>query len=80
MPIDAQQQAQARAWLETKSALGKCPACGKKQAWSFLDIIEAPVVKGGITNGRHGGVPMLQVACTNCAFIQLFAAAPMGLA
>ena len=79
MPIDSEQQARATAWLETKGALGRCPACGKKKMWSFLDVIEVAPVRAGRSNGRHGGVPMLQVACTNCAYIQLFGAAPMGL-
>ncbi len=60
MPIDSDQQARATAWLETKGALGKCPACGKRKAWSFLDIIEAaPVVTstGDAPPGRRADAP-----------------------
>ena len=80
MALNAAQQQKAQTWVNSKHALGQCPAC-HTTGWSFGEIvIGANFTPGGGMQLGGGGVPMLQVVCNNCAYIAMFAAVPMGLA
>jgi predicted nucleic-acid-binding Zn-ribbon protein len=82
MSLNDQQQQKAKSWLSGHARLfpnaHECPYCGQT-AWTTGDIISAPSLQNGgiVLDGRS--VPMLQVVCTNCAYVRLFAAVPMGI-
>ncbi len=79
MPLDQAQQQRALAALQPH--LGACPVCRHQGANQFTlgEIIIAPnMPRPGSVHGP-GTVPMLQVVCTTCNHVLLFAAHPMQL-
>ena len=79
MPLNAEQTQKLMDWFGSKGISPLCPACDSK-IWSVGDVITAPVQTASGT--RMGGpvLPMIQLACGNCASMRLFAAKPIGLA
>lgn len=78
MPLTQPQIDKLQTWLGSKARGNACPVCGQSN-WTVGDIVSAPVFSGsGISIGGKT-IPMVQVVCTNCAYIQLFAVAPIGL-
>ena len=78
MPLSSEQQQKVQAWLNSKGIKVACPCCGHNN-WSLGEIISSPIMtQGGMQIGGPS-VPAVQVVCNNCAYINHFAAVPMGL-
>ena len=78
MPLTPVQFQKLEKWLVSKKLNPICPSCGERK-WIPLDIISANTVTAkGTTVGGNSG-PMVQIACSNCGFIKLYAAVPIGL-
>jgi len=78
MALTEPQLQKVRDWMQSKQVSGICPSCSQSN-WTAADIVSAPVITTkGITMGGPT-VPMVQVICSNCAHVRLFAAVPMGL-
>lgn len=68
-----------QAWFNSKGVNNTCSACGRNN-WEAGGVIAAPgFTSGGMTIGGPT-VPMVTLACSNCGFVRLFAAVPIGLA
>jgi hypothetical protein len=65
-------------WMQKKNVRIACECCGSTR-WSAEDIISAPTFSAGNINFGGPTVPMVQVVCTNCGNVRLFAAVPIGL-
>ncbi len=71
MPLDDQQRAQFTAWLNDNTASNPCLMCGASN-W----------VPGSIIGTHTAGGAFIQVVmlnCQNCAHIEFFDAAAIGL-
>ena len=78
MALDKDQQAKLTKWLNAKVADKSCRKCGQN-SWELGDIVSAPIqTKEGISIGGPS-IPTVIVACGNCAFVELYAAAAIGL-
>ena len=78
MPLTPEQSKKTQDFLNRKRRNHQCPSCGQSN-WSPGDVIMAPVMQnGGVAMGGPS-VPMVQVICDNCAYVQLYAAVPIGL-
>jgi hypothetical protein len=77
---EAEQQQKLQAWMRAKFPTGlTCPAC-RRSNWQALPLVVVPnYTSGGFSLGGPT-VPMVPLACNNCAHIMLFAAVPLGLA
>jgi predicted RNA-binding Zn-ribbon protein involved in translation (DUF1610 family) len=78
MPLTPAQFQKIENWLTSKKLNPNCPSCGEKK-WTPLDIISANTVTAKGTTTGETSIPMVQLACSNCGFIKLYAAVPMGL-
>lgn len=78
MGLDESQKQKLRDWLQSKSARPRCASCDRNE-WGAGEIISAPVLddEGNVVGDSH--VPMVQLICTNCCYVMLYAAVPMGL-
>ena len=76
MPLTTAQQQTAAKVLNGRPR--SCPSCGGRQFAFGEIIIASDASTPGMISGP-GSVPMLQVACTDCHCIMLFAAVPLGL-
>ena len=54
-----------------------CPSCGHND-WSAGGIVVAPTFRQGIVIGGPA-IPMVQLICKYCAYINFYAAVPIGL-
>jgi hypothetical protein len=52
------------------------PVCAQK-AWTVPQMVGAPSVIE--KKARHPVIPMIMVVCANCAHVELFAAAVIGI-
>lgn len=78
MLLNSRQKEKVLNWFATKHLNTNCPCCGSDK-WSVGDIIGATVhTSKGISLGGES-IPMLQIVCSTCAYVNLFAAVPMGL-
>lgn len=78
MPINSSQQEKLKAWLDSKGVRPQCGACGSND-WAPGDIVAAPRYSSqGLAIGGPT-VPMVQLVCSNCAHLMLFAAVPIGI-
>jgi hypothetical protein len=77
MPLSQEQIDKLDKWFEAHNVQAICPLCGQ-QSWTGGDIISAPrwARREGVSIGGSS-IPMIQLICDNCAYIQLFAAAPI---
>lgn len=66
-------------WLTEKGVKPECPACGAYQSFVPLDVVAAPVRTAGGLNVGDRMTPMVQMVCSHCAHVMLFAAEPMGV-
>jgi hypothetical protein len=78
MGLDESQKQKFRDWLQSKSARPKCASCARNE-WGAGEIISTPILddEGNVVGDSH--VPMVQLICTNCCYVMLYAAVPMGL-
>jgi predicted nucleic-acid-binding Zn-ribbon protein len=78
MPLTPAEIQKIENWVTSKKLNPTCPSCGEK-TWTPLDIISANTVTAKGTTIGAKSIPMVQIACSNCGFIKLYAAVPMGL-
>jgi predicted nucleic-acid-binding Zn-ribbon protein len=78
MPLTPAQIQKVENWLTSKKLNPTCPSCGGRK-WTPLDIISANTVTAKGTTIGGNSIPMVQIVCSNCGFVKLFAAVPMGL-
>jgi hypothetical protein len=79
MPIDQAQQQKFNEWIAQKKLVLACPVCGGKD-FQFGEVVSAPAHQPGAGLAIGGvQVPTLQVICSGCVHVLLFAAVPMGL-
>jgi predicted nucleic-acid-binding Zn-ribbon protein len=79
MPLDDEQRLKVARWFKSKKVNPTCPSCGHNE-WQLGDIIMAMPLKEGVGLVVGGSqIPMVQVICTNCAYVRLYAAMPFGL-
>ena len=78
MSLSESQKHKLRGWLSSKGVHPTCASCGGTD-WGAGEIVSAPILD---TEGAHredSHVPMVQLVCTNCSYLMLYAAVPMGL-
>jgi hypothetical protein len=79
MPLDQAQQQKFNEWVVQKNVKLACPVCQGKD-FQFGEIVCAPQHQAGAGVAIGGvQVPMLQVICSGCFHVLLFAAVPMGI-
>ena len=78
MPLTPAEIQKIENWVTSKKLNPTCPSCGEKK-WTPLDIISANTITAKGTTIGEKSIPMVQIACSNCGFIKLYAAVPMGL-
>jgi predicted nucleic-acid-binding Zn-ribbon protein len=78
MPLTPAQVQKLENWLTSKKLNPTCPSCGGRK-WAPVDIISANTVTAKGTAIGGNTVPMVQMVCSNCGFVKLYAAVPMGL-
>jgi len=78
MPLTPEQQQKLGDWLSSKNVTHNCPSCGGNN-WATGDVISANVLTARGTEIGGKTVPMVQVICTSCGFVKLYAAVPIGL-
>lgn len=81
--LSKEQGEKAIAWLTERGALRECPICGTNQ-WSVGSPI-AMVPLYGVDNGEPsfylgGGLPLVPIHCSKCAYVRFHNAISMGLA
>lgn len=78
MSLSELQKHKLRGWLKSKNVHPTCVSCGGTD-WGAGEIVSAPILD---TDGAHledSHVPMVQLVCTNCSYLMLYAAVPIGL-
>jgi predicted nucleic-acid-binding Zn-ribbon protein len=78
MPLTPAQALKVQNWLTSKKLNPTCPSCGGRK-WTPVEIISANTVTAKGTTIGGNTIPMVQIVCSNCGFVKLFAAVPMGL-
>ena len=79
MPLNDDQKQKLQEWITSKGVSSRCPACGSN-SWSPGDVIAPPVqTEPGTTTIGGATIPMVQLICSSCAHVLLFAAVPIGL-
>ena len=79
MPLDDEQRLKLAKWFSLKKVTPICPSCGHNN-WQTGDIVTGmPTMKGGGIVVGGPSIPMVQVICTNCGYVRLYAAVPLGL-
>lgn len=78
VPLSEVQKEKLRNWLNDKDANPRCVSCGAEE-WGVGEIVSAPILDldGDPQDDSH--VPMVQLVCTNCSYLMLYAAVPIGL-
>ncbi len=78
MPLNESQKQKLRGWLRSRGIRPACASCGVEE-WGAGEIISAPVLdrEGAPVEEMH--VPMVQLVCTNCGYVMMYAAVPIGL-
>ena len=75
MALSSEQLQQFKAWQAHHQPNG-CPVCASK-GWSVPQMVGTPTVIE--KRARPPVIPMIMVVCTNCAHVELFAAAVIGI-
>ena len=75
MALGPEQLQQFQAWHAHHQPKG-CPICSMK-AWSVPQMVGAHTVVD--KNAGPPVIPMIMVVCANCAHVELFAAAVIGI-
>ncbi|HEX2729682.1 MAG TPA: hypothetical protein VHM16_08000 [Rubrobacteraceae bacterium] len=55
-----------------------CASCGGTD-WGAGEIVSAPILDAAGAYREDSHVPMVQLVCTNCSYLMLYAAVPIGL-
>jgi hypothetical protein len=71
MGLTNEQHARAVKWMQEKIKHPQCPSCGVN-SWGFGQVTSNPLYKI-----ESQIFPMLPLVCGECAYIKLFAAAPI---
>jgi hypothetical protein len=75
MALGPEQLEQFQAWHAHHQPNG-CPVCAAK-SWSVPQMLGMPTFVEKKT--RHPIIPMIRIVCANCAHVELFAAAVIGI-
>jgi predicted nucleic-acid-binding Zn-ribbon protein len=78
MPLTQTQQTTFQNWLTRHNPNYSCPCCGNRN-FGLGEIIAPPTFVNGNINMGGNTVPMLQLICSNCAHVTLFATVPIGI-
>lgn len=78
MPLDEAQKQKLRGWMRTRGIRPSCASCGAEE-WGAGEIVSAPVLDREGTPVEEMHVPMVQLVCTNCGYVMMYAAVPIGL-
>lgn len=78
MALSQAEQQRVQSWLNTRGRQHSCPVCGANN-WSIGDVVSAPIYTNGGVQLGGPSVPMVQLVCSNCVYVRLFAAKPIGL-
>ncbi len=78
MPLNESQKQKLRSWLKSKGAHPTCTSCGA-QDWGAGEVVSAPILDGEGNKVEDLHVPMVQLVCTNCSYVMMYAAVPIGL-
>jgi predicted nucleic-acid-binding Zn-ribbon protein len=73
MPFNHERAHRLQQWLNSRGVDLNCPVCGSTQ-WETGEI-----VSGANVSGQGNVLPMVQVICSNCGYVMVFAAMPIGL-
>ena len=79
MPLTDAQLQLLEVWMRGKGVRRECPACGHA-GWAAGDIVRPPIYVPGSVSIAGSSVPVLQLICTNCAYIMAYSAVHIGLA
>ena len=78
MPLNESQKQKLRSWLKSKGVHPTCISCGEED-WGAGEVISAPILDGEGNKIHDLHVPMVQLVCTNCGYVIMYAAVPIGL-
>lgn len=78
MPLTETQKHKLRDWLRSKEVNPTCASCGARD-WGAGEIVSAPILDAEGAHREDSHVPMVQLVCTNCGYLMLYAAVPIGL-
>jgi predicted nucleic-acid-binding Zn-ribbon protein len=78
MPLNESQKLKLRDWLRSNDVNPTCVSCGGTD-WGAGEIVSAPILDAGGAHREDSHVPMVQLVCTNCSYLMLYAAVPIGL-
>lgn len=78
MPLSEVQKEKLRNWLSDKGANPKCVSCGAEK-WGAGEVVSVPILDQDGNQQDDSCVPMVQLVCTNCSYLMLYAAVPIGL-
>lgn len=78
MPLNESQKQKLRSWLRSKGVRPTCTSCGA-QDWGAGEIISAAILDNEGNKVQDLHVPMVQLVCTNCSYVMVYAALPIGL-
>ena len=78
MPISSKQKKALTEWLKAHHVRPDCPACGEESGWQVHESIIAGLdldLKNKKAKPSSAG--FVALACKNCRYVRLFAAAPI---
>ena len=78
MPISSKQKKTLTEWMKAHNVRPECPACGEKSGWQVHESIIAGLdldLKNKKAKPSTAG--FFALACKNCYYVNLFAAAPI---
>ena len=77
MPLAQEQISNIDNWLKAKLKNVECPMCHSQHTIRINDLVSAVSIDNGIF--RHPDVPMIQVVCSNCAYVMNFSSGVMKI-
>jgi hypothetical protein len=78
MALNDEQLQRLNQWFKEKGVSDRCPSCGE-ESWFPPDLIVGGQYREGNIYFTEPVVPMVRLTCTNCMFVRLYAAVPIGL-
>ena len=78
MPLNESQKQKLRSWLKSKGGRPTCASCGA-QDWGAGEVVSAPILDGEGNKVEDLHVPMVHLLITNCSYVMMYAAVPIGL-
>lgn len=78
VPLSEPQKQKLRDWLRSKGVHPVCASCGARD-WGAGELVSVPILDHDGAHRSDSHVPMVQLVCTNCSYLMLYAAVPIGL-